>query len=258
MDNSGVGNWPALWNDLEVAAIDVETTGFDFDEDRIIEIGIVRFRGGEVIDTWGSLVNPQREIPGAVVTLTGIDQKKVADAPLFSAIADEVGRKLADAAICAYNLSFDQSFVTNALARCGLEWPAKAPTLDPLIFARQIHEDEGSKKLGDVAARLGIDLANAHRATDDARAAGQVLYAFAGQLPERLQDLLLLQAQWEAQQETARSAWRRGRADEGVSAVRNNMNMLGIQTTGLGPGYLYGQELDPLCALYSTVQEAKP
>ena len=50
---------------------------------------------------------------------------------------------------------------------------------DPLVWARELHELEKSKSLGEVSARLGIALETAHRATDDAEAALRVLYTFA-------------------------------------------------------------------------------
>ena len=247
-------NWPDRWMDLPLAVIDVETTGFDAEDDRIIEIGIVHFLGGKVVDSYGQLVNPGRPIPDAVVKLTGITDEDVADAPPFSEVAEEVHRRLLDHGIVAYNLPFDRKFVANSLARHGLEWPEENPSFDPLIFARQFHREAKSKKLGEVAARMGIDLVEAHRAVDDATVAGHVLYAFKDQLPPRLEDLLILQAQWERQQEREMAQWRNRRADDGESSSW----MAGdtSETIGLGPGFIYGSEPDPLRALYSSVPEA--
>lgn len=248
--------WPDFWADVKIAAIDVETTGFSFEEDRVIEVGIVTFQGGEVIDSWGSLVNPHRPIPQVVVELTGIKDEDVATAPSFEAVAGEIEARLQGAAICAYNLKFDRNFVSTELTRAGHAWPEDAPTLDPLIFARELHKEEKSKKLGAVAERLGLTLENAHRATDDAKVAGEIMYAFAGSLPKRLQDLLVLQAQWEVQQEQAMAAWKSRRSfDDGPSAALQAVSAMGGQAAGLGPAYLFGQELDPLRAIYSTVPE---
>src|SRR5690606_22426868 len=124
--------------------------------DRIIEVGIVHMQGGKVVDSWGQLINPEREIPEAVVNLTGIKPEDVADKPTFGAVAAEVAARLQGRGIVAYNLPFDRKFIAAELERAQLAWPADNPTFDPLIFARQFHKDEGSKKLGEVAARLGI------------------------------------------------------------------------------------------------------
>ncbi len=58
----------------------------------------------------------------------------------------------------------------NALRR-DVEW------IDPLVWARELQQGERSRTLGEVAARLGIALGNAHRASDDAEAALRVLLA---------------------------------------------------------------------------------
>lgn len=250
--------WPEAWRKLRVAALDVETTGFDPSEERIIEVGIVTLEDGVVVDRWGALVDPGKPIPPEVQELTGISQEDVQGKPAFHQIAQEVQRRIQGVGLCAYNLAFDRSFIDAELKRAGQAgWPLDAPTLDPLIFARELHREHSSKKLGDVAQRLGITLENAHRAVDDAEVAGLVMFAFADQLPESLQDVLILQAQWEVQQDKKTSMWRRNDVDRGPSAALQAVSALGARAVGLGPGYLYGDELDPLRAIYMSVPEIK-
>lgn len=244
--------WPEKWADLRVAALDVETTGFDPEVERIIEVGIVTFEAGEVVDRWGVLVNPGKPIPAEVVELTGITDEDVADKPSFEHVAHEVHKRLSGVGLGAYNLAFDRSFIHAELQRCGLAWPSTAPTFDPLIFARELQSEHHRHSLGVVAERLGITLENAHRAVDDAEVAGHVLYAFAEQLPATLQDILVLQAQWERQQ-AASQHWRR--SDRGPSLDLEAMTQISAQSVGLGPAYLYGDELDPLRAIYMSVPE---
>ncbi|MEM1347035.1 MAG: hypothetical protein AAGI01_00665, partial [Myxococcota bacterium] len=120
--------------------------------------------------------------------------------------------------------------------------------LDPLIFARQFFKNNPRKNLGAISKLLGIPLEEAHRATHDATVAGHVLYAFADRLPERLEDMLVLQAQWESAQAQEMSRWR-GNFTLGTSTS-------GSRPIGLGPAYIYGDEADPLRALYMSVPEA--
>ena len=234
--------------DLPLAVIDVETTGFDPEEDRIIEMGIIRFERGEVVETYGQLIDPDREVPEKVTEITGITQEDLKGMPSFADVAGEIAKRLVGVGLVAYNLSFDRGFVSAELERAGYAWPEEAPTLDPLIFARQFFKSSSRKNLGAISTLLGIPLEEAHRATHDAKVAGQVLYAFESRLPERLQDLLVLQAQWEAEQVREMSGWR-GNFSLGTSASGNH-------TIGLGPAYLYGDEADPLRALYSSIPEA--
>ena len=78
--------------------MDVETTGGNAQWNRVTEIGAVRVRNGKIIGEWSSLINPQRRIPGNIVSLTGITDDMVADAPLFADIADEF-REFLDKAV---------------------------------------------------------------------------------------------------------------------------------------------------------------
>lgn len=244
-----MSTWPEHWKDLPLAVIDVETTGLDSTQDRIIEIGIIRFERGEVIETYGHLIDPGCEVPEEVTKITGIKAEDLKGKPTFKQLSQEIWERLQGVGIVAYNLSFDKGFVSRELERVGLAWPDEAPTLDPLIFARQFFKNHPRKNLGAISKLLGIPLEEAHRATHDATVAGHVLYAFEDRLPDRLQDLLVLQAQWEAAQANDTSHWR-GNFSLGSSSSME-------QPIGLGPAYIYGDEADPLRALYMSIPEAK-
>lgn len=246
--------WPQKWQDLTLSVLDVETTGLDPTDHRITEVGIIRFEQGEVVETYGELVNPEMPIPAESTKVTGISDDDVAGAPTFAEIADEVHKRLQGVGIVAYNLPFDRSFVRMELERCGLSWPEASPTLDPLIFARQFFKDKRRKNLGAICELLGIELEEAHRATNDATVTGHVLYAFADRLPEGLQELLMLQAQWEKLQAQEMAGWRSRRG--GDKSMESLSDAFGNQTVGLGPAYIYGDENDPLRALYKSVPEA--
>ncbi|MEZ4459548.1 MAG: 3'-5' exonuclease [bacterium] len=244
-----MSNWPKKWKDLPLAVIDVETTGLDAATDRVMEIAIIRFEGGQVVDRYGQLVHPGIPIPEDSTRITGIKDEDVKDAPRFEEIADEVFSRLQGVGLVAYNLAFDRGFIKAELQRCGMAWPEDAPTLDPLIFARQFFRNSPRKNLGAISKLLGIPLEEAHRAVHDAEVAGKVLFAFEDRLPEDLEQLLMLQTQWEQAQSSEMSGWR-----------SFDMGSLGggEATIGLGPAFIYGDEADPLRALYMTVPEAPP
>lgn len=247
---SHVSEWPEKWFDLPLAVIDVETTGLDSAEDRIVEIGIIRFECGELIESWGQLVHPGRPIPEDSTRITGIKDEDVENSPRFEDIAQDVWERLQDVGIVAYNLPFDRGFVKAELERCGLEWPEDNPTLDPLIFARQFFKNSPRKNLSAISKLLGIPLEEAHRAVHDAEVAGKVLYAFEDRLPEDLEQLLILQGQWEQAQASEMASWKNFDS-QGLAA------QWGEQPIGLGPAYIYGDEADPLRALYMSVPEAR-
>lgn len=208
------------WQDLRIAFIDVETTGTDPRQDRVIEIGVVIGVGGEVRERLGWLVNPGVPIAAESTEIHGIKDEDVADAPPFSAVAGAVLSCLAGAVPAAYNAEFDRGFVHAELDRLGLmSEPSLPPTarlgvqwLDPLVFARELYKGKGeSRALGAVAERLGIALDRAHRATDDAEAALRVLYAMAAdpRVPRTYGALLQEQQRLGRQQDEATRFWRR-------------------------------------------------
>jgi DNA polymerase-3 subunit epsilon len=167
----------APWTDLPIALVDVETTGMDASADRIVEVGVAFARGGAIVDRRNWLVNPGRPIPKEASDVHKITDDAVKDAPRFEAIAAEVAAALAGCIPAAYNAAFDRAFVSSELARAGLSLRRDVEWLDPLVWARELQQGEKSRALGEVAARLGITLENAHRASDDAEAALRVLLA---------------------------------------------------------------------------------
>jgi DNA polymerase III epsilon subunit family exonuclease len=246
-------DWPDEWTDLPLAVVDVETTGLEPEEDRMIEVGIVHFEDGEVEEIYGQLVDPECPLPERVTEITGITESDLEGKPTFEAVADEVVDHLTGVGIVAYNLDFDRSFIEAELEHAGHSWPDEAPTFDPLVFAREFFKDEPSKDLGTIADKLDIPLDEAHRATHDAEVAGHVLYAFEDRLPEGLEDLMVLQAQWEQSQAQQRANWR----DEEAEPSESLVDTIGEQSADLGPAYIYGDEPDPLRALYKSVPEAQ-
>jgi len=208
----------AEWYGHRIALIDTETTGRDASSDRLIEVGIVIGQGGEVIDRKSWLINPGRPIPKEAFAVHGISDADVAGERAFADIAHEILAFLAGSVPAAYNAAFDRGFLLAELERAGIRPDDPPPAMrrevdwiDPLTFARELYKHEGSRALGDMAARLGIDLVNAHRATDDAEAALRVLYTFAKdpRVPRAYAGLIQEQRRLLRQQDEARKLWRR-------------------------------------------------
>ena len=78
-------------------AVDLETTGLDPTRDAIIEVGVVRFSGNDVLDEYGALVNPLRDIPPFVTQLTGITDEMVVGKPGISDVLPRFRRFVGDA-----------------------------------------------------------------------------------------------------------------------------------------------------------------
>jgi DNA polymerase III subunit epsilon len=176
----------APWADMAIALIDVETTGRDASVDRVVEVGIAVGRGGAVIARYDWLIHPGCAIPEEARAVHGITDEDVKDSPRFEAVAHEIAAALQGCIPAAYNAAFDRAFLANEFARSAdakgdphlgrgavpkdVEW------IDPLVWAREIQKADKSRALGEVAARLGVKLEQAHRASDDAEAALRVLF----------------------------------------------------------------------------------
>ncbi len=153
---------------MEYAIVDIETTGGNAMHSRITEIAIRIHDGTEVIDSYETLVNPQKEIPDAIFALTGITNEMVREAPIFDEIAEKVMEMLAGRIFVAHNVNFDYSFVRHQLKESGFDWSAKK--LCTVRASRKIRPGFPSYSLGRLCASLDIPLNNRHRAGGDADA----------------------------------------------------------------------------------------
>lgn len=187
---SVVGLCPAwsseeLVESLPLVAIDTETTGRDASVDRILEIGCVRWENGQITARSSWLVQPDCAIPEESRQIHGISDADVAGKPRFAEILPELLAALKGALPLAYNADFDRGFLHAELARAGSSYEDLPPALqrrvewiDPLTWARELQSGEKSRALAEVCGRLGIELAQAHRAVSDAEAALRVFLAF--------------------------------------------------------------------------------
>jgi DNA polymerase III epsilon subunit family exonuclease len=154
----------------EFVALDLETTGLMAENDRIVEIGAVRFRAsGEEIGRFQRLVNPERPMSLAAYGIHGLSDEDLADAPPAREILPDFLDFLADSettALMAHNASFDAGFLGCELARAGLPIPTHV-ILDTLALARRRLPWLTSHRLDNIAQVLGLDPSGAHRALAD-------------------------------------------------------------------------------------------
>ena len=105
-------------DDQVVVVVDVETTGLSAAfGDRICEIGLVRARGDAILDTYQTLVNPQRPISPGARRVNGLSDAELQPAPLFASIADQVLARIDGAMLVCHNAPFDLGFLEAEYAR---------------------------------------------------------------------------------------------------------------------------------------------
>ncbi|MGD0248151.1 MAG: polyribonucleotide nucleotidyltransferase [Candidatus Limnocylindrales bacterium] len=169
----------------ELVVVDVETTGRDPKVADLIEIGAVRVRGGAVVDSFSTLVDPGRSIFGA--QMHGITDADVAGAPVAKEAAQKLLAFVAGTPVVGHNIGFDLSFLDEALGESGKF--SAGGYFDTLTIAREGYPDLESYKLGDVAKFFGITVETAHRGLADAETTAGVVARFAGDLPARIENL---------------------------------------------------------------------
>ena len=146
--------------------VDLETTGANFANDRIIEIGLVKVSQHEVYE-WSSLVNPGQPVSTFITGLTGIDSTMVESAPRFAQIADEVLEKLRGCLFVAHNARFDYSFLKQEFKRLGIEF--RATNLCTVKLSRKLFPEHHRHSLEALVGRYNIPVTGRHRALADAR-----------------------------------------------------------------------------------------
>jgi DNA polymerase-3 subunit epsilon len=155
------------------AVVDIETTGGRKSGNSITEIAVVTVRNHRVVRQWSSLVNPQRRIPAYITQLTGIDNGMVANAPLFSEIADELEAQLKDCIFVAHNVGFDYGFIKSAFESINRSF--QKPKYCTVRHARKSFPGLKSYSLGNLTEHFDISLNNHHRALSDAKATAELL-----------------------------------------------------------------------------------
>ena len=148
-----------------IVSLDLETTGLDPYRDAIIEIGAVKFRGDEVLDTFSTLINPGRSIPPKITDLTGLTDQDVENAPRLPEVLPRLSSFVRDLPIIAHNVSFDLSFLNKQ--RLFLD----NLNVDTFELAGMLIPHAERYNLGSLARETGITLPATHRALDDARVA---------------------------------------------------------------------------------------
>ena len=163
--NKPLADYPPL------AFVDIETTGSQFERDRITEIGIKSFENGEVKE-WERLINPQVYIPQNIQNLTGISPEMVLDKPSFEDLANEIKQELEGKIFIAHNARFDYGFLKAAFKRVNIDFKPKV--LCTVKLSRLLFPNQARHNLDTIIQTHQLEVKARHRALGDA----DVLYQF--------------------------------------------------------------------------------
>ena len=167
----------------EIVCFDIETTGLKVMQEAITEIGAVRLRNGEIVETFQTFVDPERRLTPEIIGLTGITDDMLRGAPKLKDALTAFLAFAGDAPLAAHNAEFDISFIRAGCRKCGI--PFEPTYIDTLILAQNLLPGLGKYKLDIVADHLQLPQFNHHRASDDAVPVAQMLAKFFPMLEER-------------------------------------------------------------------------
>lgn len=148
------------------AVVDIETTGGKYNEEGITEIAIHKFDGHQVVDTFISLINPEKTIQPFVVNLTGINNAMLRNAPKFYEVAKRIVEITKDCTLVAHNANFDYRILKTEFRRLSFDF--KMQTLCTVELSKKLIPGFNSYSLGKLCHSLGIPLTDRHRANGDA------------------------------------------------------------------------------------------
>jgi DNA polymerase-3 subunit epsilon len=185
-------------DETEFVVFDLETTGLSAERSRICEVGAVRVRALELVDSFQSLVNPGVALPEPIARLTGLREQELRRAPSIGRVLERFLSFAGDELLVAHNARFDQRFLERQLiVRHGRR--LSEPPLCTAGLARRLLEGRLRRVgLASLAHFFGVPTRPCHRALPDAEATAQVLVHLIGLAQElgarRLSELRALAA----------------------------------------------------------------
>lgn len=166
-----------LWCDTTFIAIDLETTGKYPLDAEICEMAAVKWRGGQVVETFQSLIKPTYPMSSEVIAIHHISNEMVETAPLLSEKLVEFHKFISDGIILAHHAPFDLGFLAWEFEKARLLFP-NYPVFCTSLISRALNANVPNHRLATLAQHFNVDAGAAHRALDDAKTCLHVALAY--------------------------------------------------------------------------------
>jgi DNA polymerase-3 subunit epsilon len=160
--------WNVPWSESTLIAIDLETTGKYPLDAEICEMAAVKWKNGQVVDVFQTLIKPSGVMSQEVIAIHNITNEMVADAPCLSEKIADFHRFVSDGWLMAHHAPFDMGFLSWEFERARLPLPDN-PVLCTSLISRSVVTGVADHRLQTLAKHYGIESGKAHRALDDAK-----------------------------------------------------------------------------------------
>lgn len=171
----------------DYVVVDVETTGLDYRCCYMIEVCAIRYKNGQKVDTFSSLIQPPKEeiydldpdtdelymveeyfVSDFITNLTGITNEMLESAPTEDNVIPEVLRFIGDSVLVGHNVNFDVNFLYDAAEAYDLI--VSNNFIDTLRIAKKVFPELTQHRLSDIAAACSSPITETHRALPDCEA----------------------------------------------------------------------------------------
>ena len=158
----------------DYVVLDLETTGLDPTWNEIIEIGAIRVRNLDIVDTFSQLIKPSEPIDDFIAELTGITNEMVADAPSIEEVLPGFLQFVGNDIVVGHNVNFDINFLYDNCVQI-LGHGFTNDYVDTMRLSRRLFPEERHHRLSDLEKRFSLHNEAAHRALSDVMLTNQCL-----------------------------------------------------------------------------------
>ena len=160
-----------------LVVFDLETTGLDIVNDRIIQLSFIKVYPDGKEERGDHLINPGRHIPEMITELTGIDDEKVKDAPSFKQISTTLAETFKGCDFAGFNSNrFDVPMLAEEFLRAGIDFDfSKCRLIDAQAIFHKMERRNLAAAYKFYCGRKMEEDFEAHRADQDTEATYRVL-----------------------------------------------------------------------------------
>lgn len=162
------------WSEFTFVSFDLETSGAWPMGDEICEIAAVKWKNGEIIEEFQSLVSVNKPLSDFIVTIHGISNEMLVGAPKISEIIGRFRDFIEGSIMVAHHAPFDMGFLAYEFEKYGLSFPMP-PVLCTSLLSICLFPEYENHKLQTLVEQMSLAKGTAHRALDDSRACGAAL-----------------------------------------------------------------------------------